>query len=238
VTGPSEHAVVLQAASVLLQYPDDLLRAALPAVRAAVVSLPAGIPQERLLTLVTHLESTPPADVETHYVATLDRKRRCCLFLTWWTDGETRRRGLSLARLKQVYRDSGVELQPGELPDFLPVVLEFAATADLERGLGLLQEHRAGLELLRLALLDAGSPYAAAIEAVCALLPGVSPADEAAARALALNGPPGELVGLDGYGGIGDTLGPTSLRPTPPGVLTADRGSLPFIPLESFGVRR
>ena len=74
---------------------------------------------------------------------------------------------------------------------------EFAATVDLAAGLELLQEHRAGLELLRLALLDAGTPYAAPVEAVCALLPGTSPADVAAAKALARTGPPREQVGLD-----------------------------------------
>ena len=54
-----------------------------------------------------------------------------------------------------------------------------------------------GLELLRLALLEAGTPYAAPVEAVCALLPGPSPADVAAAKALARTGPPREQVGLD-----------------------------------------
>ena len=92
-----------------------------------------------------------------------------------------------------------------ELPDFLPAVLEFAATADLAAGLQLLQEHRAGIELLRLALLDAGTPYAGPVEAVCALLPGPSPADVAAAKALARNGPPREQVGLE--------LAPFSLAP-------------------------
>jgi nitrate reductase delta subunit len=126
-----------------------------------------------------------------------DRGRRCCLYLTWWSDGETRRRGGALAALKQRYRAAGVELDTTELPDFLPAVLEYAATADLADGLALLQEHRAGIELLRLALLDAATPYAPPVEAVCALLPGPSPADVAAAKALARSGPPREQVGLE-----------------------------------------
>jgi nitrate reductase molybdenum cofactor assembly chaperone NarJ/NarW len=141
-----------------------------------------------------------------HYVEIFDTRRRCCLYLTWWTDGETRRRGSALAALKARYRTAGVELDTTELPDFLPVVLEFAATADLAAGLQLLQEHRAGIELLRLALLDAGTPYARPVEAVCALLPGPSPADVAAAKALARNGPPREQVGLE--------LAPFSAAPT------------------------
>jgi nitrate reductase molybdenum cofactor assembly chaperone NarJ/NarW len=77
------------------------------------------------------------------------------------------------------------------------VVLEFAATTDLARGLELLQTHRAGIELLRLPLADVGTPYVAPMEAVCALLPGPSPADVATAKALAPTGPPREQVGFD-----------------------------------------
>lgn len=72
-------------------------------------------------------------------------------------------------------------------------MLEYTATGDLADGLALLQEHRAGIELLRLALRDANSPYTAVVEAVCALLPGPSPQDRAAAQRLARTGPtPGD----------------------------------------------
>jgi nitrate reductase delta subunit len=192
-----QQAVVLQAASLCLQYPDDDLLATLPAVRSAVDTLPASRPRERLESFLDTVAATAPGRAARHYVEVFDNRRRCCLYLTWWTDGETRRRGSALAALKARYREAGVEFASTELPDFLPAVLEFAATADLPGGLALLQEHRAGIELLRLALLDADTPYAAPVEAVCALLPGPSPADIAAAKALARNGPPREQVGLD-----------------------------------------
>ena len=195
--GPRVHAAVLQAASVCLLYPDDAVLAALPLVRRTVDELPPGAPRERLAAFLDHAQSVAPGELGRHYVSIFDTRRRCCLYLTWWTDGETRRRGSSLAALKARYRAAGVEWDSTELPDFLPAVLEYAATADLTDGLALLQEHRAGIELLRLALLDADTPYAAAVEAVCALLPGPSPADVAAAKALARNGPPREQVGLD-----------------------------------------
>jgi nitrate reductase delta subunit len=192
-------AAVLQAASLLLQYPDERTRAAFPVVREAVPGL-AGV-----VDALTARDS-----LEQHYVRVLDQDRRCCLYLSWWVEGETRRRGLALARLKELYRSCGYELVSTELPDFLPVVLEFAA-GNVELGLALLQEHRAALELLRLALVEHASPYAEVVAAVCALLPGASPQDEAAARALARTGPPTEAVGLDGYG---FEAGPTSLLPT------------------------
>ena len=192
-----EQAIVLQAASVCLQYPDDAVLQALPLVRDAVDALPKSVARERLVAFLEHAATTSPGTLAEHYVAVFDQRRRCCLYLTWWSDGETRRRGGALAALKQRYRAAGVELDTTELPDFLPTALEYAATADLADGLELLQEHRAGLELLRLALLDAHTPFAAPVEAVCALLPGPSPADVAAAKALARNGPPREQVGLE-----------------------------------------
>lgn len=195
--GRQARRTVLQAASVCLQYPDDVVLATLPLVRDAVEALPEARPRERLGAFLDSAAATPSGELAQHYVEVFDTRRRCCLYLTWWTDGETRRRGGALAALKARYRAAGVELESSELPDFLPVVLEFAATADLADGLALLQENRAGIELLRLALLDVGTPYAAPVEAVCALLPGPSPADVAAAKAIARSGPPREQVGLE-----------------------------------------
>jgi nitrate reductase delta subunit len=197
MTSAHDQAVVLQAASVCLQYPDDTVLPMLPLVRRAVDQLQPGIPRERLTAFLDAAGATPPTRMAEHYVEVFDTRRRCCLYLTWWSDGETRRRGAALAALKARYRTAGVELDTTELPDFLPAVLEFAATADLAAGLQLLQEHRAGLELLRLALLEAATFYAGPVEAVCALLPGPSPADVAAAKALARTGPPREQVGLE-----------------------------------------
>ncbi len=191
-------AVTCQAASHLLAYPDTEFRSRLPLLNDAVASLPRGRAQAGLARFLDHVRATLAPQLEEHYVATFDR-RRCCLYLTWWTDGETRRRGQALAELKERYRRGGLELGNRELPDFLPVVLEYAAMGDLVDGLAVLQEQRAGLELLRIALEDAHSPYADVVAAVCSLLPGPSPRDRAAAMQLAKSGPPQEMVGLEPY---------------------------------------
>jgi nitrate reductase delta subunit len=209
VTRGQDAVVVCQVASILLQYPDETVRDRVPVVTTAVAALPPGRPRTALSGFLQHLARTPARELAEHYVATFDRRRRCCLYLTWWTDGETRRRGQSLALLKERYRRGGLELRSSELPDYLPVVLEYAATGDLADGLALLQEHRAGVELLRLALRDARSPYADVVAAVCALLPGPSPQDRAAAQRLAQAGPPTETVGLEPY-----ALAPTRGVPT------------------------
>jgi nitrate reductase delta subunit len=195
-------AVVLQAASVCLQYPDPELLTLLPVVEDAVRQVPQSGATRHLLEFLATARATEPLELQEHYVRTLDQRRRCCLYLTWWTEGETRRRGLALAELKELYRAHGFTLVGDELPDFLPVVLEFAAQSG-HAGLALLRERRAAVVLVRLSLLDAGSPYAAPVQAVCDLLPGPSPRDAAAARALARTGPPDERVGLETYGTIG-----------------------------------
>lgn len=194
-------ALALQAASVLLQYPDDPCRARWPLVREAVDGLPHNVTRDRLHAFLDDADGLGRRELAEHYVGVFDRRRRCCLYLTWWTDGETRRRGSSLASLKERYRRSGLVLDARELPDYLPLVLEYAALADLVDGLALLQEHRSGVELLRLALTDAKTPYAELLEAVCALLPGPSPRDRAEAARLARTGPPVEEVGLEPFGG-------------------------------------
>ncbi|GAA4880681.1 nitrate reductase molybdenum cofactor assembly chaperone [Actinomycetospora straminea] len=199
------HATLLQAASVCLRYPDRDVLDLLPLIRTSVRAVPESPARAHLLVFLDALAPRTPDELAELYVAVFDRRRRCCLDLTWWTDGETRRRGASLAALKERYRAAGVEFSGTELPDHLPAVLEYAALGHLADGLALLQEHRAGLELLRLALHDADAPWAAVLQAVCALLPGPSPTDVAAAKALARSGPPHEQVGLDlAPFGVGD----------------------------------
>ncbi|MEV4166529.1 nitrate reductase molybdenum cofactor assembly chaperone [Nonomuraea dietziae] len=180
------HPVVRQAAAHLLAYPDDRFWARLPLVReAAHPHFPA------FLDRVARMDH---GELAAHYVEVFDLKRRCCLYLTYYADGDTRRRGESLARLKARYRAAGWELCDDELPDFLPVVLEFAALDP--SGEQVLKEHRAGLELLRAALAEEGSPYESVVSRVCATLPPASAGDLRAAERLAAAGPPAESVGV------------------------------------------
>src|SRR5690606_19341986 len=69
-------AVVLQAASLCLQSPDDAVRATFPLARSAVATLPAGRPRERLTAFLDHALATPPGRLAEHYVEVFDRRRR------------------------------------------------------------------------------------------------------------------------------------------------------------------
>jgi nitrate reductase molybdenum cofactor assembly chaperone NarJ/NarW len=151
---------------------------------------------------VQHLRSRPLPELQADYVATFDHKRRHGLYLTYYAYGDTRKRGVALVEFKQAYRSAGLDVAPDELPDHLSVVLEFAGSdeeAARSAGIGLLLGHRAGLELLRLALLDAGSPWADVLVAVSATLPALQGSDREAVAKLAQEGPPDEEVGLEPF---------------------------------------
>lgn len=191
-------AVVYQAASLALSYPDDEVLALAGVIRRALTeSAPRA--SADFAPLLQWWDATPAATVQATYVDVFDMSKRHALYLSYWTDGDTRRRGQVLADLKQRYRDQGLQLTgTGELPDHLPLVLEFARHRP-EAGAALLQEYRASLELIRLALAERSSPYAGVVAAVCATLPGRSPHDRQQAMAMASTGPPTESVGLDPY---------------------------------------
>ena len=97
--------------------------------------------------------------MQNHYVEIFDLSRRHTLYLSYYTDGDTRRRGETLMTIKQRYRRSGFLVDThGELPDYLPLILEYAARVDPRDGAALLQDFRRSLELLRLALVDKAHP--------------------------------------------------------------------------------
>ena len=189
-------------ASVLLQYPTTALFDGFGALDAEVVRLPrsSAAPLGRFLGW---LRATPPPEVAEHYVATFDLRRRCALYLTYYRYGDTRKRGMAMLAFKAAYRAAGFELVKGEeeaggeLPDYLPLVLDFAALHP--RGEKLLRSHRADLELLLRGLRDARSPYAGVVEAVCAHLPALRRPDQALVRRFWDSGPPAEDTGLEPF---------------------------------------
>ncbi|MBK8458942.1 MAG: nitrate reductase molybdenum cofactor assembly chaperone [Micropruina sp.] len=211
----AENRLIHQVAALVLCYPDEALLEQVPLLREVIggtsaaaefapaldhldgafevpTSAPGGLevrfPGERLLAL------------QAYHVQEFDLSRRHALHLTYWTEGDTRRRGEVLAAVKQVYRDSGLLVDTGgELPDFLPMMLEFAA-ADPERGVALLSAHRPSLELLRLGLVDDAIPHAGVLAAICDTLPGPSPQTREEVQALVKAIAPVETVGLEPYG--------------------------------------
>jgi nitrate reductase delta subunit len=131
------------------------------------------------------------------YVETFDLRRQRTLHLTYYRHGDTRERGMALTALVDAYRTAGVRVAPGELPDFLPALLELAAVT--LAGATVLGEHRAALEALRADLEKTKSPYAEVVRAVVDALGGLSRSDRTALARYRAQGPPSERVGLEPF---------------------------------------
>jgi nitrate reductase delta subunit len=192
-------AVTRLAASWLLWYPDERLLAKLPDIRAAVSELPA-VTRDPLMAFIGWLDEQDPLDVAREYVTTFDMRRKACPYLTYWTHGDTRNRGMAILHFKQAYLAVGFDAGDAELADHLAVVLEFAAIGDPLTGDALLAEHVAAIGLLHSALESIGSPYALVLEAIIATLPEVTAEIRERMAAIATQGPPAEEVGLEPFG--------------------------------------
>ncbi len=213
-TRPDDARGTWAACSALLDYPTTELIADLDRIAALVPQNPP------LAGLLAHLRGHDLRTLQEQYVETFDHTRKCALYLTYYAYGDTRRRGVALLRFKQAYRTGGMQWdeESGELPDHLCAVLQFGATVDAEVTWQLLTEHRAGVEMLRLALAgwrnhdgSIGSPWHGAVRAICDTLPELAGEEADAVRRLIEQGPPAEEVGLGGYGAdpaVGPAPGP------------------------------
>jgi nitrate reductase delta subunit len=134
-----------------------------------------------------------------NYFDIFDLRRRCTMYLTYWTACDTRNRGSHMFAFARAYQEAGVQPPKDEAPDHLPVMLKFAATVDPVAGRRLLAEHRVPIDVLREALTEADSPYAHAVAAVCQTLPAATDLQVHRAQRLAQSGPPTESVGLQPF---------------------------------------
>src|SRR6201997_2157225 len=186
-------------AALLLDYPSAQTLAMTDQVAAAASELPDAVRSPILDFLLREFTGADPMRLAARYVEMFDMRRRASLHLTYYAYGDTRKRGMALLRFKHAYRQAGMQLGDDELPDYLPLILEFAATVDPVQGERLLAEHVPVLELLRLSLQDSSSGYARILGAILATLPPVSTADRRRIAELAAAGPPEEDVGLEPF---------------------------------------
>ena len=205
-------ARVFGCASVLLSYPDERFAEDLAAVNDALGRLPDGPARAALHAAAEWLSQMSPLEAAATYVETFDLRRGVCLYLTYYRHGDTRERGMALTALVDAFRQAGFGVVPGELPDYLPALLELAAAHPA--GGSVLAEHRMGLDALHLALVKADSPYGGVVAAVRDGLPGPTRKDRQALRRYRSEGPPSEKVGLEPFAppealGQGVTIGET-----------------------------
>jgi len=192
------NADALKLLSLLLQYPQKELTSARAELCEVAGELPAGRGTKEIREFLEWYCAVPEAELEARYVETFDFTKRSSLHLTYHVLGDRRQRGMALLNLKQRYAAAGMELLDGELPDYLPVMLEFAALAP-EAGLAVLARSREALELVRASLHTARSPWGLLLDATCSALPPLTSFQSARVRRLAAEGPPFEEVGLEPF---------------------------------------
>ena len=195
----SERAVIYKLCSLALQYPDEEILRNRGQLTEAAMSLGHDRPNALLRSFFAWFGAAPPLAIAPEYVKTFDLGKRSTLYLTFYSLGDRRDRGLALLRIKRLYRAAGLPLHDRELPDFLPVMLEFASAAAPGQGEAVLREHRAALELVRLSLRDQRSSYCAVLDTVCELVGAISAGERLSVDRLLAQGPPQELVGLEPF---------------------------------------
>jgi nitrate reductase molybdenum cofactor assembly chaperone NarJ/NarW len=165
---PTTAALTLRVLARLLSYPDAESRLHLGEMRDALHT-------ERALTfgrlgeidaLIDRLRSARPLDTEATYVELFDRGRGTALHLFEHVHGDSRDRGPAMVDLLKTYEQAGLFLAPGELPDYLPAVLEYASTQPAAQARDFLREIAHILQAIFSALLRRESGYASVIAAL------------------------------------------------------------------------
>ncbi|MBM3665413.1 MAG: nitrate reductase molybdenum cofactor assembly chaperone [Actinobacteria bacterium] len=192
-------AEVMEIAALMLRFPDDDVLAARGEIAAAARDLPASDARELLVPATEWWAAQHPDDLRAEYVRTFDMSRRTSLDLTYVTYGDRRQRGIALLAFRHRYREAGFEPDGTELADHLPMALELAGTGH-PIGEEMLRDNLPVIELLRLALEDAGSPFASVVGAVTSALPPLTAEELQIVRDLAAEGPPTESIGLAPFG--------------------------------------
>ena len=189
----------LKALSLILSYPTEDLQTAMPEIGNALVGDMRLVPSVRaaLGALSQELEDGDLYDLQERYVMLFDRSRTLSLNLFEHVHGESRERGGAMVSLIETYRAAGFEPATTELPDHLPVLLEFLSTRPTGEARETLADAAHILDVLCARLQRRDSRYAAAFAALSALA-GTSGDAEAVAGMLAqAEDDPTDLVALD-----------------------------------------
>jgi nitrate reductase delta subunit len=168
---PASAAGTLRVLAALLSYPDAARRSDLPEM-AAILHREHALCASRLgelAALIDKLRTSDPLDVEADYVHVFDRGRATSLHLFEHVHGDSRDRGPAMIDLAQTYEKAGLFLAEGELPDFLPVVLEFASTQPPREARAFLSEIAHILNAIFAALRERRSDHASVLGALLEL---------------------------------------------------------------------
>lgn len=160
--------LVFKAFSALLSYPSEEMRKALPEIADVIRATPLVAPHERrgLLELIDEMGEGDLLAAEERYVDLFDRGRALSLHLFEHLHGDSRDRGQAMVELKQVYQRAGFVLSSRELPDYLPVMLEYLSCCELAEARTMLADCAHILTTIGRSLVARESGYAAILQAL------------------------------------------------------------------------
>lgn len=173
----------LRALSALLSYPSAELKQHIGEVRSALCSeaaLPAAL-QQQLEPLLRSFESEDLLELQARYCGLFDHTRSLSLHLFEHVHGDSRERGQAMIDLGEQYLSNGFAIEGSELPDFLPLFLEFLSCLPLAEARDWLSQPAHVLAVLEQRLAERGSAYAAIFVALLALS-GAKPDPDAVAE--------------------------------------------------------
>lgn len=175
--------LIFRAFSALLSYPSEEMRRALPEIAEVFETSTLLDARERdgLCGLIDELGAGELLTVEEHYVDLFDRGRALSLDLFEHLHGDGRDRGAAMVELKALYAVAGFELSTSELPDYLPVVLEYLSQRNMAEARDMLLDCAQILASIARSLIARQSRYAAIPQALL-VIAGEKPVDAAGVK--------------------------------------------------------
>src|SRR5690606_14949982 len=158
--------------SALLMYPEQPLIDALLEIDDALDAHPEA--QDQLSPLTDYLKTHSLIELQENYVATFDRQPACSLHLFEHVHGESRDRGQAMVDLLQEYRRHGLEPGVAELPDHVPLFLEFVGVIEPAQAGALLDDAIHVLAAIGARLGRDGSPYSTVFAVLRGMTDGVA----------------------------------------------------------------
>ena len=163
----TEKRKLLKLLSLSLAYPDPAVVEALPEMESAAAGIGNSQARERLSDFMSRLKAQPLLALQEHYTAVFDMNPSASLNLTYHLMGDREDRGRALVELIEVYRQAGFEPAVNDLPDFLPLLLEFLAAVPQAETHALVQRCLSTMPAIAGRLKECGSLYAAPLELLC-----------------------------------------------------------------------
>ncbi|MEH7461690.1 nitrate reductase molybdenum cofactor assembly chaperone [Bacillus thuringiensis] len=145
--------------SFLLSYPEQGWREALPHLQSDIQTIKHEEIRTTLTTFIEQAKQKTSGELIETYVYTFDFGKKTNMYLTYMNTGEQRERGIELLELKKHYQKAGFAVTDKELPDYLPLMLEFLANATEEDSEPIMKKYENNIEALHQQLKDTNSMH-------------------------------------------------------------------------------